>query len=287
MYAIGTVVSAILVVVIAVRASSPGTGGGVPTGRSPQSLQAFRTCLSQHGATPPSGSGPPLGSIPPRGFGNNAGKPVNPAFLACRSLHSGGGSPVGRINSSGSLGGTFAARSGPAAGGVSGAVSAVSAGSFRLVTAAGQHATVNETTSTTYRDGTSSIRPNSIAIGTRVLVLGEVRGTTITATQVMVEPPGGGTVAASGSQVVPFQRGAPSAARAVGQIPPGWTQGSGTIISGPAANDATEAALAAYPGVIVDRVVKLSNGEYNVHCIGINWPHHVFVSDAFRVVGAE
>jgi hypothetical protein len=33
--------------------------------------------------------------------------------------------------------------------------------------------------------------------------------------------------------------------------------------------------------------VLLSNGEYNVHIIGVNWPHHVFVSTNFKVVGAE
>jgi hypothetical protein len=37
----------------------------------------------------------------------------------------------------------------------------------------------------------------------------------------------------------------------------------------------------------VDRVALLSNGEYNVHLIGVNWPHHVFVSSTFKVVGAE
>ena len=66
-----------------------------------------------------------------------------------------------------------------------------------------------------------------------------------------------------------------------------YSQGSGTIVSGTAANKATEAALAAYPGGIVDRVVKLSNGEYEVHMIGVNWPHHVFVNQDFKVVGAE
>ena len=64
-------------------------------------------------------------------------------------------------------------------------------------------------------------------------------------------------------------------------------QGSGTITSGAAANKATEAALAAYPGGIVDRVVKLSNGDYNVHYIGVNWPHHIFVDQDFNVIGAE
>jgi hypothetical protein len=63
----------------------------------------------------------------------------------------------------------------------------------------------------------------------------------------------------------------------VGEIPANYTQGSGTIVSGTKANAATEAALAAYPGGIVDRVVQLSNGEYEVHNIGVSWPHHIFV----------
>ena len=43
-----------------------------------------------------------------------------------------------------------------------------------------------------------------------------------------------------------------------------------------------EAALAAYPGGIVDRVVKLSDGEYEVHNIGVNWPHHIFVGPGLQ-----
>jgi hypothetical protein len=62
---------------------------------------------------------------------------------------------------------------------------------------------------------------------------------------------------------------------------------SGTIVRGTQANKATEAALAAYPGGIVDRVVKLSNGEYEVHNIGVSWPHHIFVNQNFEVVGAD
>jgi hypothetical protein len=34
-------------------------------------------------------------------------------------------------------------------------------------------------------------------------------------------------------------------------------------------------------------VARLSNGECNVHVIGVNWPRHVFVSKSFEVVGAE
>jgi hypothetical protein len=53
-----------------------------------------------------------------------------------------------------------------------------------------------------------------------------------------------------------------------------------------AADQATKAALAAYPGGVVDRVVQLSDGEYEVHDIGVNWPHHIFVNQDFTVVGA-
>jgi hypothetical protein len=71
-----------------------------------------------------------------------------------------------------------------------------------------------------------------------------------------------------------------------GKVPTDYTEGSGTIVSGTAADKAAEVALAAYPGGVVDRVVKLSDGEYEVHYIGVNWPHHVFVSQDFQVVGA-
>ena len=87
--------------------------------------------------------------------------------------------------------------------------------------------------------------------------------------------------------MIPFQRGAPTTAKEVGQSPANYTEGSGTIVSGSTANKATEAALAAYPGGIVDRVVKLSNGECEVHYIGVNWPHHIFVSQDFTVLGAD
>jgi hypothetical protein len=73
----------------------------------------------------------------------------------------------------------------------------------------------------------------------------------------------------------------------VGQIPPNYVEGSGTIVTGTAATKGTEAALAAYPGGVVDRVVKLSNGEYEAHNIVVAWPHHVFVNQDFKVVGAD
>jgi hypothetical protein len=72
----------------------------------------------------------------------------------------------------------------------------------------------------------------------------------------------------------------------VGQVPQGWHSGSGTIITGTAANKAKAVALAKYPGGTVNRVLKLNDGSYAVHMIKISWPHHVFVSTSFEVTGA-
>jgi hypothetical protein len=179
------------------------------------------------------------------------------------------------------------ARSAPAAGGVVGTVSSVSTSSFTVSTSAGQKVTVKKASSTTYRKGTSSSTASAITKGKPVLVLGTTNGTTITATQVVVQPASGGSTTYSPSKVVTFKRGAPSTSKQDGKIPANYTEGSGTIVSGTTANKATTAALAAYPGGVVDRVVKLSNGEYEVHNIGVNWPHHIFVSSSFKVVGAN
>jgi hypothetical protein len=179
------------------------------------------------------------------------------------------------------------ARSGPAAGGVVGTVSSVSKSSFTVSTSGGQKVTVKKASSTTYRKGTSATSASAVRKGAPVLVLGTANGTTITATKVVVQPAGSGPTTYTPSKVVPFKRGAPSTAKQDGQVPANYTEGSGTIVSGTAANKATTAALAAYPGGVVDRVVKLSNGEYEVHNIGVNWPHHIFVSSTFKVVGAN
>jgi hypothetical protein len=74
-----------------------------------------------------------------------------------------------------------------------------------------------------------------------------------------VQPVGSGSATSSAAAVVPFQRGAPSTSKKVGQIPANYTQGSGTIVSGATAGKATEAALAAYPGGIIDRQEAGSN----------------------------
>jgi hypothetical protein len=179
------------------------------------------------------------------------------------------------------------ARSGPAAGGAAGTVASVSASSFTLSTSAGQQVTVSEVSATTFQKGAAPASATAVTTGIPVLVLGTTSGTTITATQVVVQPANGGSATSAAAKVIPFQRGAPTTSKQVGQIPATFSQGSGTIVSGTAANKATEAALAAYPGGIVDRIVRLSNGEYNVHYIGVNWPHHVFVNQDFKVIGAE
>jgi hypothetical protein len=179
------------------------------------------------------------------------------------------------------------ARSGPAAGGVVGTVSTVSTSSLEVSTSAGEKVTVHKGSSTKYLKGTRSTSASAIKTGESVLVLGTTSGTTITATQVIVQPTGVGSTTFSPSKVVPFKRGAPNTAKQDGKVPANYTEGSGTIVSGTTANKATEAALTAYPGGVVDRVVKLSNGEYEVHNIGVNWPHHVFVNASFKVVGAD
>jgi hypothetical protein len=191
-------------------------------------------------------------------------------------------SPAARFGS----GGGSNARSGPAAGGSSGTVSSVSSSGFTLTTATGQKVTVKDASSTIYEKGTSAATSSAVATGEPVLVLGTADNTTITATQVLLQPPG--TSASNpGGQVIGFSKGAKGSSEQVGQIPADYTQGSGTLASGTTANKATEAALAAYPGGVVDRVVELSDGDYEVHYIGVNWPHHIFVNQGFQVIGAD
>jgi len=147
--------------------------------------------------------------------------------------------------------------------------------------------TVDEASSTTYEKNSTSTSTSAITTGEAVLVLGTTSGTTITATQVVVQPSGATSAASAAAGVVPFQQGVATTSKQVGQIPADYIQGSGTIVSGTTATKATEAALAAYPGGIVDRVVLLSNGEFEVHYIGVNWPHHIFVNQDFKVIGAN
>jgi membrane-bound inhibitor of C-type lysozyme len=192
--------------------------------------------------------------------------------------------PLG--SGSGSGAGGSNARSGPAAGGAVGTVSGVSASGFTLTTSGSEKVTIKEASSTTYENGTSQASASAVTAGESALVLGTTDGTTITATEVIVNPPGSGATS-PGGQVIPYSKGEQGSTQQVGQIPSDYSPGSGTIVSGATADKATEAALAAYPGGIVDRVVAIGNGDYEVHYDGVNWPHHIFVNQDFQVIGAN
>ncbi len=182
-------------------------------------------------------------------------------------------------------GGGSNARSTNAAGGSVGTVSSVTSSGFTLSPPHGGTVTVKETSSTVYEQGTLKAAASSIAKGTEVLVLGKVNSTTITASQVVLKP--AINLKSASAHVISFQKGAAGSSKSVGQIPKDYTQGSGKLLSGTKATKATEAALKAYAGGVIDRVVQLSNGDYEVHNIGVNWPHHIFVNKDFKVIGAN
>ena len=217
-----------------------------------------------------------------------SGSPATTASTVGHGPESGSGSGSGSGQGSN-------ARSGPEPGGSVGTASSVSAAGFTLTTATGQKVTIKETSATTYEQGTgttagtssgaTTVAPSAVTAGESVLVLGTTDSTTITATQVIVPPPAGGT--SPGGQVISYAKGKQGSSQQVGQIPADYTQGTGTIVTGTTADQAIEAALAAYPGGVVDRVVQLGDGDYEVHYIGVNWPHHIFVNQSFQVIGAN
>jgi hypothetical protein len=194
------------------------------------------------------------------------------------------GGPGGFAGHAGSGGGSNA-RSTNAAGGSIGTVSGVSSSSFTLSTPTGDKVTVKKSSSTVYDTGTHRSPASAVTKGKTVLVFGRVNSTSITATQVVVQP--AINLSKASSKVLSFKGGTQGKSKTVGQIPADYQQGSGTLVSGSTAVKATEAALSSYAGGIVDRVVRLSNGDYEVHTIGVNWPHHVFVNKDFKVIGAN
>ena len=192
----------------------------------------------------------------------------------------------GFAGGSGAGGSGSNARSGPAAGGSVGTASSVTSSGFTLTTSTGQKVTIKEASSTTYEQGASPASISAVTSGASVLVLGTTDSSTITASQVIVDPPS--TNASSpGGQTIGYSKGTQGSTQQVGTIPSDYSQGSGTLASGTTADKATEAALAVYPGGTIDRVVELSNGDYEVHNIGVNWPHHIFVNADFQVIGAN
>jgi hypothetical protein len=221
-------------------------------------------------------------------YGIVAGTSGSSTTTTASSSASGGssGSASSKFAAGSGTGSGSNARSGPAAGGSTGTASSVTSSGFTLTTSAGQKVTIKEASSTTYEQGTSPASISAVTNGAPVLVLGTTDSTTITATEVIVQPPAG-TASNPGGQVIAYSKGTQGASETVGTIPSDYTQGAGTLASGTTADKATEAALAAYPGGVVDRVVELGDGDYEVHYIGVNWPHHIFVNSSFQVIGAN
>src|SRR5437763_16141277 len=94
-----------------------------------------------------------------------------------------------------------------------------------------------------------------------------------------------GNGASGTATAAPLAQSGPSSP--IGQVPQTWRPGTGTKITGAAADKAKAAAVAKYPGGTVNRVLKLSDGSYAVHRIATPAPHHVFVSKDHKLTGAE
>jgi hypothetical protein len=183
-------------------------------------------------------------------------------------------------------------RAPPSQGGTVGPVDSVSPSGFVITMSSGQKATVETMSSTTYRKGKSSSSASAVTPGEPVLVLGiiqDIQGegkTTIKASDVIVQPPGIAVTAPAGGAA--FEHGQPAVKKSVGEVPTNYVEGQGTIVVDVTeANKAIQAALAAYPNGLVNRVVKLSDGTYEVHHIAVNWPHHIFVTSKFKYIGAN
>jgi len=145
--------------------------------------------------------------------------------------------------------------------------------------------------STIYSNGQRSIRAGGIAPGESVIVVGVVafgaQGravTTITAEDVILQP----AAAVVSAKPAPVQqRGQAAPEQRIGEIPADYVEGGGTVINGPEANKATEAALKSefYQGGLINPVVKQNHGIYECHNL-VAGPHHIFVNSDFKVIGA-
>jgi hypothetical protein len=278
----------------------PGTGGQPPSGPEPMPVGAP---LDPSG---PQGPAAPQGPSGKRRFFSRRRNLVATVAIAVVAV---AGITVGFVATSGSSSSTttanttsagvpFAgasggqgsnARSTNEPGGSAGTVSTVSSTGFTLTTTIGETITVNESSSTTYQNATSGTATSStasaVATGDGILVLGTVNGTTIAATQVTIEPAGSPYTTAS-SDVTALQQGQQNTSQSYGTIPSDYTEGEGTIVDATTSDQAVTAALAEYPGGIVDRVVQLADGDYEVHDIGTNM-HHIFENSSFQVIGAN
>jgi hypothetical protein len=182
----------------------------------------------------------------------------------------------------------------PAQGGTIGVVDSVSPSSFTVTTPAGMAVIVEQGSATTYRKGTSKASARAVKKGESVLVFGLVNVAmggaatkpTITASQVVVHPPGaaGSATLSTTNAGGGFRTLAP---KQVGLMPIERQGQAGVLVSGPEADKATEAALAAFTGGIVNRVTRQSDTVYDVHNAAVSWPHNIFIDQDFKYLGAR
>jgi hypothetical protein len=115
-------------------------------------------------------------------------------------------------------------------------------------------------------------------------VLGTVNGTTIAAGQVIVQPT---SATPAATKVVPFQRGAAVHGKAGRSNPRELQPGVGNDRRRNGSEQGDDSCAGRLPRRHRRPCRELSNGEYEVHNIGVNWPHHIFVNQTFKVVGAN
>jgi hypothetical protein len=185
--------------------------------------------------------------------------------------------------------GSGAPQTAPADGGATGIITSVSASGFTLQTWLGVQVAVDTSTSTKVTGGPAKDLETT---GTSVLALGLVSSTggaaTITAAEIQIQEHGdGGAAVGKADGVLPTVTGQASPTTIVGGVPCDYTEGVGTLVSGDQAYKAVEAAQALYPGGVVDRVVELSEGNYEVHNFADLWPHHVFLTSNYKFIGAN
>jgi hypothetical protein len=202
------------------------------------------------------------------------------------------GPPGARQGAGGGPPGGGAARA-PVEGGAVGTVDSVSTTGFVITLPSGHKVAVQTAASTTYRKGKGAASAGAITPGQTAMALGLVTSgvfgvdaPTIKASQVIVQPAGGRPAITSAAPAVPFQQGSLAPAKAVGLIPAA-SAGASAMATGTEADKASEGALVAYPEGIVNRVQKRSDGQYEIHLMDVNWPHHVFISQDFKFVGAN
>ena len=95
-----------------------------------------------------------------------------------------------------------------------------------------------------------------------------------------------GAITTASSDVTAMQQGQANTSQSYATIPSDYVEGQGAIVGTGTADEAVQTALQKYPGGIVDRVVQLADGDYEVHGIGTNM-RHIFDNSSFQVIDAD